>query len=194
MRGVKISLRYIDPGVKISYDILTPGSIYRGVKISSHTGNVTIMTAMYHYDGSVTIMTVWFDSDSICLMMTSWNGNIFRVTSPLWGESPHYGLVTRSFDVFFDVLLNKWLWKQSRCWWFETRSCSFWRHCNTKTKNQIIQCRTICFVWLIEFCCHLGVGFDVFTHRGWSNVYASANEVIIGYIIIWRQFYAKLLS
>ena len=36
--GVKISLRYIDPGVKISYDILTPGSIYRGVKISSHTG------------------------------------------------------------------------------------------------------------------------------------------------------------
>ena len=35
--GVKISLRYIDPGVKISYDILTPGSIYRGVKISSHT-------------------------------------------------------------------------------------------------------------------------------------------------------------
>ena len=38
MRGVKISLRYIDPGVKISYDILTPGSIYRGVKISSHTG------------------------------------------------------------------------------------------------------------------------------------------------------------
>ena len=38
VRGVKISLRYIDPGVKISYDILTPGSIYRGVKISSHTG------------------------------------------------------------------------------------------------------------------------------------------------------------
>ena len=40
MRGVKISLRYIDPGVKISYDILTPGSIYKGVKISSHTGTV----------------------------------------------------------------------------------------------------------------------------------------------------------
>ena len=38
VRGVKISLQYIDPGVKISYDILTPGSIYRGVKISSHTG------------------------------------------------------------------------------------------------------------------------------------------------------------
>ena len=30
VRGVKILLRYIDPGVKISYDILTPGSIYRG--------------------------------------------------------------------------------------------------------------------------------------------------------------------
>ena len=30
--GVKIPLRYIDAGVKISYDILTPGSIYRGSK------------------------------------------------------------------------------------------------------------------------------------------------------------------
>ena len=38
VRGVEISLWYIDPGVKISYDILTPESIYRGVKIPSHTG------------------------------------------------------------------------------------------------------------------------------------------------------------
>ena len=38
--------------------------------------------------------------------------------------------VTRSFDVFFDLRLNKRLSKQSRHRWFETPSRSLWRHCN----------------------------------------------------------------
>ena len=45
-------------------------------------------------------------------------------------EFPSQGPVTRSFDVFFDLGLNKPLSKQSRRWWFETLSCSLWRHCN----------------------------------------------------------------
>ena len=55
------------------------------------------------------------------LMMTSSSGNIFRVTGPLWGASPVTGgfpsqrPVTRSFDVFFDIGLNKLSSKQSRC-------------------------------------------------------------------------------
>ena len=37
----------------------------------------------------------------------------------------------RSFDVFFELRLNKQMNKQSRGWWFETPSCpSLWRHCN----------------------------------------------------------------
>ena len=40
------------------------------------------------------------------------------------------GPVTRSFDVFFDLCLNKRLCKQSRCWWFETSSDPLWSHCN----------------------------------------------------------------
>ena len=69
-------------------------------------------------------------------MMTSSNGNIFRVTGPLWGNSPVIGEfpsqrpVTRSFDVFFDLRLNTRLSKQSWDWWFETPSGSLWRHCN----------------------------------------------------------------
>ena len=35
-------------------------------------------------------------------------------------------------DVFFDLRLSKWLSKQSWGWWFETPSCSWWRHCNVK--------------------------------------------------------------
>ena len=36
----------------------------------------------------------------------------------------------RSFDVFFDLRLNKRLSKQSWGWWFETLSHPLWRHCN----------------------------------------------------------------
>ena len=61
-------------------------------------------------------------------MMTSSNGNIFRVTghlcgnSPVPGEFPTQKPVTRSFDVFFDLRLNKRLSKQSWGRWLETSS------------------------------------------------------------------------
>ena len=51
-------------------------------------------------------------------------------TSPVPGEFPAQRPVTRSFDVFFDLRLNKRLSKQSWGWWFETLSCPLWRHCN----------------------------------------------------------------
>ena len=54
-------------------------------------------------------------------MMTSSNGNIFRVTGPLCGEFTGHGEfhaqrpVTQSFDVFFDLRLNKRLdWVNNR--------------------------------------------------------------------------------
>ena len=50
--------------------------------------------------------------------------------SPVPGEFPAQRPVTRSFDVFFDLRLNKRLSKQSWGWWFETLSRSLWRHCN----------------------------------------------------------------
>ena len=50
--------------------------------------------------------------------------------SPVPGELSSQRPVTRSFDVFFDLCLNKRLSKQSWGWWFETPSCPLWRHCN----------------------------------------------------------------
>ena len=50
--------------------------------------------------------------------------------SPVAGEFPAQRPVTRSFDVFFDLRLNKRLSKQSWVWWFETSSRPLWRHCN----------------------------------------------------------------
>ena len=50
--------------------------------------------------------------------------------SPVPGEFPAQRPVTRSFDVFCDLRLNKRLSKQSWGWWFEALSPPFWRHHN----------------------------------------------------------------
>ena len=49
------------------------------------------------------------------------------------GEFPTQRPVTRSFDVFFDLCLNKRLSKQSWGWWFDTLSRPLWRHCDETT-------------------------------------------------------------
>ena len=50
--------------------------------------------------------------------------------SPVTGQFPSQRQVTRSFDIFFDLRLNKRLSKESRRRWLETPSHSIWRHCN----------------------------------------------------------------
>ena len=50
--------------------------------------------------------------------------------SPVTGEFPAQSPVTRSFDVSFDLNLNKRLSKQSLGWWFQTPSRPLWRHRN----------------------------------------------------------------
>ena len=57
---------------------------------------------------------------SWCCQTVSHYLNIFRVTGHLCGEFPAEGPVTRSYDVFFDLRLNKRLSKQSWGWWFKT--------------------------------------------------------------------------
>ena len=50
--------------------------------------------------------------------------------SPVPGEFSAQRPVTRSFDVFFGLHMNKQLSKQCGGWWFETHSGSLWRQCN----------------------------------------------------------------
>ena len=58
--------------------------------------------------------------------------------SPVPGEFPAQRPVARSFDVFFDLRPNKRLSKQWWGWWFETLSCSLWRHRNEINENRTI--------------------------------------------------------
>ena len=52
---------------------------------------------------------------------------------PVTAGFPSQKPVTPSFDVFFDRRLNK----QPRRRWFETLSCSLWRHCNFYNKLKV---------------------------------------------------------
>ena len=63
--------------------------------------------------------------------------------SPVSGEFPSQRPVTRSFDVFFDLHLNKQLSKQSWGWWFETPLCSLWRQCNEshRADSRLVPCK-----------------------------------------------------
>ena len=89
----------------------------------------------------MTVITAVDQILALIFMMTSSNGNIFRVAGPLCGEFtgsgefPTQRPVTRSFDVFFDLRLNKRLSKRPWGWWFVTPSWSLWRQCYELTRS-----------------------------------------------------------
>ena len=65
--------------------------------------------------------------------------------SPVTGEFPSQRPVKLSFDVFFDLRLNKRLSKQWWGWWFETLSRPVWRHCyvwydSTSLDHSVVTC------------------------------------------------------
>ena len=76
---------------------------------------------------------------------------------------PSQRLVTWSFDVFFDLRLNKRLSKQSWGWWFETPSHPLWRHSNDlstlslgyidATLNMCNICLYNCPSWIRHYAC-----------------------------------------
>ena len=119
------------------------------LKLGYRWGNKSFFSVEWNY-----IPMHWFRRDFTIFdiyawmgnyMMTSSNGNIFRVTGPLCGEFtgpsefPTQRPVTRSFNIFFDLRLNKRLSEQPWGWWFETPSWSLWRQCNNITKFMRMQ-------------------------------------------------------
>ena len=96
----------------------------------------------------------WQEGNNNNNMMMSSKRNVFRFTGHLCGEFtghrwiPAQRPVTRSFDVFFYLRLNKRLSKQSWGWWFETPSCPYLRHNNESCSHiQHITRSTLSF-WL----------------------------------------------
>ena len=119
-------------------------------------------------------------------MMTSSNGSIFRITGPLCGEFtgpgefPTQRPVTRSFDVFFDLRLNKRLSKQPWGWWSETPSSSLWRHRNGFWTDVTLSIPFLIWnlnkifrkqKWIVSFGLNsLRHSLAIWRHRTWSTL------------------------
>ena len=83
------------------------------------------------YDWDVESMSWWrHQMETFSALLTLCAGN-----SPFSGEFPSQRPVARSFNVFFDICMNKWLSKQSWGWCFFTPSCPLWRHCDVPVRK-----------------------------------------------------------
>ena len=92
-------------------------------------------------------MTWWrYQMDIFSALLAFCVGN-----SPVIGKFPSQRPVTRSFEVFFDLRLNKQLSKQSWSWWFETQSRSLWRHYNDRHKFNFPFNSQLMIRWLIRY-------------------------------------------
>ena len=89
--------------------------------------NISHITySWYLYSVPADLITWWrHQMETFSALLPLCEGN-----PPVLGGFPSQRPMTRSFDAFFDLRSNKWLSKQSRCWWFETPSHSISRHCN----------------------------------------------------------------
>ena len=122
-------------------DILSHGCFYHLTKLKSlliHFSSL-VLTHQYFANSQETLTLVF-------TMMTSSNGNIFRVTGHLCGEftGPRWIPRTKASDAelwcFLWSARNKRLSKQGWSWWFETLSCSLWRHRNDLSPELLLRC------------------------------------------------------
>ena len=92
---------------------------------------------------------------------------ICAVNSPVTGELPAQRPVTRSFDIFFDLRLNKRLCKHSWGWWFETHRAHY-----------DVTVMTECYV--IEYPCSIEHGY-VITHHSiiWNVILNPRKQIFI---------------
>ena len=92
----------------------------------SDTKCYILMVPSHHLNRCGHIISWWRqEMETFSALLALCAGN-----SRVAGEFPAQRPVTRSFDVFVDLRLNKRLSKQSRGWWFETPSCPLWHLCN----------------------------------------------------------------
>ena len=108
--------------------------------------------------------------------------------------------MTRSFDVFFDLRLDKRLSKKSWGWWFETPSCSLWRHCNENRPARSHSNRPV--MWSLKKSYCLCALFHVWKYRLVKEstkstlfYYFICVTQIIDLLICWaRPFVGKLIQ
>ena len=103
--------------------------------------------------------------------------------SPVTGEFPAQRSVTRSFDAFFALHLNRQLSRQWRRWWFETLPRSPWRHCNAFP---------LCFVCCVFF---TGKFNDCSSlHHCYRNIRSTIKYTLRAYLYRIREWYDMIMA
>ena len=106
--------------------------------------------------------------------------------SPVPGEFPTQRPVTRSFDVFFDLRLNKRLSIHSWGWWFETLPRPVWRHSNVcraciKYPNHYGSCLVVICCFLVLVVLHIPLKFPSWAPKEYLSCnpdeYRSINHI-----------------
>ena len=125
----------------------------------THSMNITWFTA------SLVMLSWWrHQMETFPALLAFCAGN-----SPVTGEFTAQRPLTRSFDIFFNLRLNKRLNKQSWDWWFETSSCPLWRRCN------VCSSRLVC---------------NHFLHLRTNQVHISRN--VLSSVTVWHGKLAQL--
>ena len=90
-------------------------------------GSLCCNMTCFTNDGFFKIPILWWrhQAETFSALLAICAGN-----SPVTGEFPTQRPVTRSFDGYFNLRVNKQWSKQSWGWWFETPSCPLWRQSN----------------------------------------------------------------
>ena len=119
-------------------------------KYCGYPGKWGYATGVWGYIITLRWVTRSWQGPTDLRMMTSSNGNIFRVTGPLWGEftGNRWIPLTKASDAELWCSLcsglEQRLSKPSRCLWFETPSRPLWRHCNGQSWQSQMSWRKIC--------------------------------------------------
>ena len=118
-----------------------------------------------YHTGMAAILQIFMmmSSMEILSMILALSGNSL-VTDEFLQQKP----VTRSFDIFFDLRLNKRLSKQSRRRWFET-PCSVWRLYSALVEN-------ICVLVLISL-----------KFVPWGLIYNESLVHVMARVLVWRK-------
>ena len=124
-----ISYSYIHHIILLYTYISCSTTVYRLWYIVHSYSLLPWTQSIYRFEGRCTVEWVcsWWrhQKESFSALLVICAGN-----SPVPGEFPTQRPATRSFNVFFDLRLNKPFSKQPWGWWFETLSRSVWRHRN----------------------------------------------------------------
>ena len=111
----------------------------------------SVLLVYWYLVGSARTISSLFNHDDVIKQTRYWPyvRGIHRSLlgdSPAIGEFPLQRPVTRTFDVFFDLRLNRRLSEQSISRWFETTSHSLWSHCNGNTRLHFV-CSCFSIQW-----------------------------------------------